>query len=204
MLAMSRLGSQPTKRRALRGDVSWKRWAGTWVGVAVRRNCVFAFPRTGAPPGVSVPSPPATPNGTNAVGSPRLARSTTKERPVLDRLTAPGPLLRVESLVLLAVAVGAYAWHDGSWLLFALLILAPDLSALGYLSGPRVGAATYNLAHAFVLPGILLAFGAAGSDLALDLALIWGAHIAADRALGYGLKYPEGFKSTHIQRVERR
>jgi hypothetical protein len=31
--------------------------------------------------------------------------------------------------------------------------------------------------------------------------LIWGAHIALDRVLGYGLKYPDGSKETHLGRV---
>ena len=123
---------------------------------------------------------------------------------MLDRLSSPALLLRVEALVLLAVAVGAYAWHDGSWWLFAILFLAPDLSFLGYLAGPRVGAATYNLAHAYVLPGVLLAIATTGAALAVDLALIWGAHIAFDRALGYGLKYPEGFGTTHLGQIGRR
>jgi hypothetical protein len=122
---------------------------------------------------------------------------------MLDRLTSPGLLLRAESIVLLGAAVGTYAWHDGSWWLFVILFLAPDLSFLGYYAGPRIGAAVYNLAHAFVLPGVLLAFAAAGSGIALDLALIWGAHIALDRAVGYGLKYPEGFKETHLDRLGR-
>ncbi|NMM27217.1 MAG: DUF4260 domain-containing protein, partial [Glaciimonas sp.] len=30
------------------------------------------------------------------------------------------------------------------------------------------------------------------------LALIWFVHIGVDRMLGYGLKYPEGFKVTHL------
>ena len=30
------------------------------------------------------------------------------------------------------------------------------------------------------------------------LALIWFVHIGVDRMLGYGLKYPEGFKLTHL------
>jgi hypothetical protein len=37
--------------------------------------------------------------------------------------------------------------------------------------------------------------------LAVQIALIWGAHIGADRMLGYGLKYPTAFKHTHLQRV---
>jgi hypothetical protein len=38
-------------------------------------------------------------------------------------------------------------------------------------------------------------------EAALQIALIWLAHIGVDRMLGYGLKYPTGFKDTHLQRV---
>ena len=49
-------------------------------------------------------------------------------------------LLRLESAALAALAIGLY-WHGGaSWWLFAALILAPDLSFIGYLRGPKVGA----------------------------------------------------------------
>ncbi|MGH2558847.1 MAG: DUF4260 domain-containing protein [Thermomicrobiales bacterium] len=117
------------------------------------------------------------------------------------KVLTPARLLRMESLVLLAVVMGLYERHDGSWLLFALLILAPDLSALGYFAGSRVGALSYNLAHAFIAPGALVFLGFAGSSLATSLALIWAAHIAGDRLLGYGLKYDDGFKITHLQRI---
>ena len=30
------------------------------------------------------------------------------------------------------------------------------------------------------------------------VALVWAAHIGVDRAVGYGLKYPTGFKHTHL------
>jgi hypothetical protein len=123
------------------------------------------------------------------------------EGSALGRLVSPGVLLRAESVVLLATTVGAYAWHGGSWWLFAVLLLAPDASILGYLAGNRVGATAYNLVHAFLLPGILLALGAMGSSLALDLGLVWGAHIAMDRVFGYGLKGPDGFKQTHLRRT---
>lgn len=53
--------------------------------------------------------------------------------------------------------------------------------------------------------GFLVAAGrdrpAGESELAVQLALIWLAHIGADRALGYGLKYPMRFGDTHLQRV---
>jgi hypothetical protein len=35
----------------------------------------------------------------------------------------------------------------------------------------------------------------------VQLGLIWLAHVGADRLLGYGLKYPTGFRDTHLQRV---
>ncbi len=37
--------------------------------------------------------------------------------------------------------------------------------------------------------------------LVLPLALILFAHIGIDRLLGFGLKYPSGFKDTHLQRL---
>ncbi len=56
-------------------------------------------------------------------------------------------LLRLEGLALCAGAVLLYAFSGSSWLLFAALLLAPDLSFAGYLAGPRVGAACYNVVH---------------------------------------------------------
>ena len=43
----------------------------------------------------------------------------------------------------------------------------------------------------------------AASDPAAALAFIWLAHIGADRALGYGLRYPASFDETHLGRVGR-
>ncbi len=114
----------------------------------------------------------------------------------------PGVLLRVEGGALLATSVLFYWVNGGSWILFALLILAPDVSMLGYLLGPKVGATTYNLAHTYALPAGLAAFGVlAGSPLAVSVALVWFAHIGMDRMVGYGLKYASGFKDTHLNRV---
>jgi len=119
---------------------------------------------------------------------------------MIERL--PSRLLRLEGL---AVAVGALILYFDAgfgWLLLLLLILAPDLSALGYLAGPTAGAACYDLAHTHVLPIALAVVGVLGdSEIAAQVALIWFAHIGMDRFLGYGLKYPTGFKDTHLQRV---
>jgi hypothetical protein len=113
-------------------------------------------------------------------------------------------LLRAEWLAVLVLAVAAYAWLDASWWLFALLILAPDLSMLGYLAGPRAGAAAYNSVHALPGPVLLALAGLWGLwELAMPVALIWLAHIAVDRMLGYGLKLSEGFSHTHLGRIGR-
>ncbi len=119
--------------------------------------------------------------------------------------TMPGPLirphvlLRLEGAVELILALVLYGVHGGNWALFALLLFVPDLSALGYLASPAAGGASYNAAHTYVLPVALGVVGlASGHILPLQLALIWGAHIAMDRLLGYGLKYPDAFKHTHL------
>jgi Domain of unknown function (DUF4260) len=119
---------------------------------------------------------------------------------VIDRL--PRWLLRVEGLALFVAAVVLYFHFDYPWWLLLVLALAPDLAMVGYLAGARVGAAAYDAVHTTALPITLGLVGVlADSDLALQLALIWLAHIGADRALGYGLKYPTNFKDTHLQRV---
>ncbi|PBC08269.1 DUF4260 domain-containing protein [Mesorhizobium sp. WSM3859] len=113
-------------------------------------------------------------------------------------------IVRFEWGTVAALAVVCYALAGFSWWLFALLILAPDLSMLGYLAGPRVGAVTYNALHILIAPLVLLLAGALlAGPLTTAVALIWIAHIAIDRALGYGLKLPTGFQDTHLGRIGR-
>jgi hypothetical protein len=99
----------------------------------------------------------------------------------------------------LAAAVTAYAALGGNWWLFAGLFLAPDLFMLGYLRGPRMGAAIYNLGHSHVTALAVVALGWVWAmPVVLSVGLIWVAHIGFDRAMGYGLKYARGFKATHL------
>lgn len=112
----------------------------------------------------------------------------------------PGILLRVEGLAVAIAALTLYAVNDYRWWVLALLVLAPDLSAIGYLVGKRVGAICYNMVHTYALPLMLgLAGFLLGWPVALQLALIWFVHIGIDRLAGYGLKYNNSFKYTHIQ-----
>jgi hypothetical protein len=123
------------------------------------------------------------------------SKNTTFER-------LPPVLLRLEGLAVFGAALVLYFELDYNILALVLLFLTPDLSFLGYLGGPAIGAIAYNTAHTYVGPLVLAAIGVlASADVATQVALIWSAHIGIDRLLGYGLKYPTSFKDTHLQRV---
>jgi hypothetical protein len=111
-------------------------------------------------------------------------------------------LLRLEGLTLFAGMTLLYAVWGGSWWIYAILFLAPDLSFAGYLAGPRTGALIYNAAHSYMVPVTLMVTGLGmASPLVLSIAMIWMTHIGFDRALGYGLKYGTGFGFTHLGRI---
>jgi hypothetical protein len=111
-------------------------------------------------------------------------------------------LLRLEGFTLFAGMTLLYAVWGGSWWIYAVLFLAPDLSFVAYLADARTGAIVYNAAHSYMAPVTLMTAGfALASPLTLSIAMIWMAHIGLDRALGYGLKYFEGFTYTHLGRI---
>lgn len=118
----------------------------------------------------------------------------------MERL--PRGLLHLEGLAVLAGSLALYSDASYGWLALVVLFLAPDLSMFGYFGGPRIGALAYDVVHTYALPVVLGVYGVlGGSGTATQLSLIWLAHIGLDRLLGYGLKYPTGFKDTHLQRV---
>jgi len=130
---------------------------------------------------------------------------TTVQAPAAGAVTGGvNILLRLEGLTLFAGMVLLYWIWGGSWWVFVILFLAPDLSFIAYLSDPRTGAIVYNAAHSYMAPVALLTTGfAVAEPLVLSIAMIWLAHIGIDRALGYGLKYSAGFGFTHLGRIGR-
>ncbi len=113
---------------------------------------------------------------------------------------APLVWLRLEGLFVLILSILCYAHTSASWWSFALLLLTPDASMLGYLLNERAGAVCYNLVHSYVGPVVLISVGVVifNHQAWLAYAMIWTAHIGLDRTLGYGLKYPVSFKKTHL------
>src|SRR5262245_51458035 len=63
--------------------------------------------------------------------------------------------LRLEGAAAFAAGLALFAATGGNWLFLIPLLLLPDVSAIGYLAGPRLGAITYNAVHNWV-PGIVV------------------------------------------------
>ncbi len=119
-----------------------------------------------------------------------------------NKMSMPGMLLRIEGLTVLGTAVILYAQSGFSWWMFALLLLTPDLAMVGYVINKQVGSILYNIFHTYPLPTLLILLSfLINAPLALQLGLIWLAHIGMDRIFGYGLKYSTDFKATHMNRV---
>lgn len=108
-------------------------------------------------------------------------------------------LIQLEEIAKFILSYLASLYLGYSWWVFLLWLFAPDLSMLGYLVNTRVGAFSYNLFHH---QGFGIAIGIAGvilSQPALQLAgLVLFGHSAMDRIMGYGLKYPDDFRHTHM------
>jgi hypothetical protein len=144
----------------------------------------------------------------DAVGKPHLAAPVSDSHHcreswyVSEVLTRPNLLLRAEGGIVFAVSILLYGEIGASWTLFVILVLVPDLSILGYLSGVRFGTAVYNVFHVLVTPLLLIALSILCKQFwLLPYGLIWTAHIGVDRLLGFGLKYPTQFRDTHLHRL---
>jgi hypothetical protein len=107
--------------------------------------------------------------------------------------------LRAEGVAAFAAGLAGFLFLGLPWWAFALLLIVPDVSMVGYLRGPRVGAIVYNLVHdlatGVAVAGLGLAFGSV--PLAAAGAILV-AHSGMDRIAGYGLKYPDAFQHTHL------
>ena len=108
-------------------------------------------------------------------------------------------IIKLEELAMLGCSIYALYELDVQWWWYLLLALGPDISMVGYLGGNKLGAALYNLFHhkavaiAVAFIGILLS-----ETTLIILGLILFGHSSMDRMFGYGLKYDDGFKHTHL------
>jgi hypothetical protein len=114
------------------------------------------------------------------------------------------PWLRVEGLAVLAAGLAGFLFLGLPWWAFLLLLIVPDVSMIGYVRGPRIGAIVYNVAHDLVTGAALVGLGLAlGSVPLAAIGAIFVAHSGMDRMMGYGLKLPSSFQDTHLGRIGR-
>lgn len=110
--------------------------------------------------------------------------------------------IKFEGLAVFLASLYLYNRLDASWLLFVLLWLLPDISMVGYLRDTKIGSVMYNIVHTYILALAIVLFGLwQGNNFIVSLGVILTSHIGLDRFFGYGLKYPSGFKDTHIKKL---
>jgi hypothetical protein len=108
-------------------------------------------------------------------------------------------LLKLEEFFLFVLALFLFSRLNYGWIWYALLFFAPDLSMVGYWINPQVGSWTYNLVHHKGVSVVLYGLGYLLSAPWLMFAgTVLLGHSSLDRVFGYGLKYPDGFKKTHL------
>lgn len=108
-------------------------------------------------------------------------------------------LVRLEEAAMFALTIYLFSRLSFDWWWYPALILAPDLSMIGYLVNTRIGAITYNFAHHKAVAIIVYIVGLSLGNEAWQLAgLILFGHSSMDRLFGYGLKYFDSFTHTHL------
>lgn len=108
-------------------------------------------------------------------------------------------ILKLEELLQFALGIYLFSTLSNAWLWFLVLILLPDIGMLGYLVNTKTGALTYNVFHHKGLAILILLIGIYFEIEVMQLiGIILFSHAALDRVFGYGLKYADNFKNTHL------
>jgi uncharacterized protein DUF4260 len=108
-------------------------------------------------------------------------------------------VLKLEEVAMFGFCVYALTLFHVSWWMYLLILIAPDISFVGYAAGNKVGAFCYNLFHH---KGVAIAIFLTGymvkNEWLQVIGIILFGHSSMDRSLGYGLKLNGGFKYTHL------
>ena len=115
-------------------------------------------------------------------------------------------LLKLEELAQFLLVLFALYTALASWWVFLLLLIGPDISMLGYLVNTRIGAVAYNLFHhkgvaiLVIMLAQVMRYGLIGdcSDELMTIGLVLYGHASLDRIFGYGLKFGDSFRHTHL------
>ncbi|XVJ65691.1 MAG: DUF4260 domain-containing protein [Lacibacter sp.] len=117
-------------------------------------------------------------------------------------------ILKLEEFALWIGCVTLLYVSQADWWWYALMFLGPDVSMLGYLVNTKVGAWSYNLFHhkaiaiLVILSGLILHYNYIfGDSWLVHTGFVLFGHSSMDRFFGYGLKYENGFKFTHLGEI---
>jgi hypothetical protein len=111
-------------------------------------------------------------------------------------------LLKSEEVLIFALSLYVFHLFHFSWTWYFVFILMPDLSMLGYLINPRIGAHAYNFVHHKGLAVIVFITGMYLMNRELQFAgITLFSHSSMDRVFGYGLKFSDDFKNTHLGKI---
>lgn len=108
-------------------------------------------------------------------------------------------IIKIEELSMLVLSIYLFNQTEFVWWMFLALILVPDVGMLGYIVSKKIGAIIYNLFHHKAIAILILCFGWYFSNKWVELSgIILFGHSSMDRVFGYGLKYFDSFKHTHL------
>ena len=108
-------------------------------------------------------------------------------------------IIKLEELAMFGFSIILFNQTEFAWWWYLALILMPDIGMLGYLFNTRTGALTYNLFHHKAIALLVLCLGWYLSNNWLELSgIILFGHASMDRFFGYGLKFNDHFKHTHL------
>jgi hypothetical protein len=114
-------------------------------------------------------------------------------------------LLKLEEVGQFLLSIVLFNQLDFDWWIFPACILLPDISMVGYLINPKLGAWLYNFFHHKLVAILTFVLGVVLNNSWLMLAgLILFAHSAMDRTFGYGLKFDDHFQHTHLGWIGRK
>ena len=110
--------------------------------------------------------------------------------------------LKLEELAMFGFSIFLFNQTEYAWWVYLALFLTPDIGMIGYLVNTKVGAITYNLVHhkGIALCILILGYYYSTEWVVLTGIILFG-HAAFDRMLGYGLKYEDSFKHTHLGEI---
>lgn len=122
-------------------------------------------------------------------------------------------ILKLEELAMWMLSIIALLFSGVEWWWYLIMFIGPDISMLGYLIGNKMGAWSYNLFHHKGIAILILLLGFVmnlpndgpsnlpDTDFLIYVGIILFGHSSMDRFFGYGLKYENGFKFTHLGEI---